>query len=167
MLLCNHTEDNKKLKLNSRNTVISFACRCSARRRIVINWVSAFFKSRAIWKCEHGSNTAHRRHFSTFQMSPHHIFSVSHKTWCTRVALALPTSCTAWTITKRRYMTLFDWSSQRTERCAGTIPCPRERGSSRTPPCKQGCPEVYPQLSKKISLLTFWSHLVYHTVQVL
>ena len=35
----------------------------------------------------------------------------------------------------------------------------RERGS-RTPPCKQGCPKVYPQPSKKISFWTCWSHLV-------
>jgi hypothetical protein len=71
---------------------------------------------------------------------------------------------TARTITRVRYTTLFDRSSQRTERRAGTIPCPRERGSSRTPPCKQGCPEVYPQPSKKISLETYWSHLVQRSV---
>jgi len=64
-------------------------------------------------------------------------------------------------ITRSRHMTLFDRSSQRNERRAGTIPCPRERGSSRTPPCKQGCPKVYPQPSKKISLRTCWSHLLH------
>ena len=83
------------------------------------------------------------------------------KQWCTCAALALLTSCAAWTITRRRYMTLFDWSSQRTDRRAGTIPFPRERGSSRTPPCKLGYPEVYPQPSKKISLGTCWSHLAH------
>jgi len=54
----------------------------------------------------------------------------------------------------------FDRSSQRTERHLGPIPCPKERGSSRTPHCTQGCPKVYPQPNKKISLGTFWSHLV-------
>jgi len=63
-------------------------------------------------------------------------------------------------IARRWYTTHFDRSSQGTERRAGTFPCPRERGSSRIPPCKQGCPEVYPQPSKKISLATFWSDLV-------
>jgi len=99
------------------------------------------------------------------QMSPHHFFPVSHKTWCTRAFLALPTSRTARTITRRSYTTLFDRSSQRTEKCAGTVACPRERGSSRTPPCKQGCPKVYPQPSKKISLGTFWSYLVHSLCQ--
>jgi hypothetical protein len=88
-------------------------------------------------------------------------FPVSHTTWCTLAALAVPTSRMARTITRVRYTILFDRSSQRTERRDGTIPCPRERGSSRTPPCKQGCPQVYPQPSKKISLGTCWSHLVY------
>ena len=82
-------------------------------------------------------------------MSPHRFFPVSHKTWFTHAALALPTSRTARKITRRRYTTFFDRSSQRSERRADTIPCPRERGSSRTPPCKQECPEVYPQPSKK------------------
>ena len=68
--------------------------------------------------------------------------------------------CSAVRITRRWYTTHFDRSSQRTESRAGTIPCPRERGSSRTPPCKQGCPKVYPQPSKKISFGTFWSDLV-------
>jgi len=95
------------------------------------------------------SGNQHRRQFSTFQMSPHNYFPVSHKNWCTRAALALTTSCTARKITRRRYTTLFDRSSQRNERRPGIIPCPREKGSSRTPPCKQGCPEVCPQTSKK------------------
>jgi hypothetical protein len=72
---------------------------------------------------------------------------------------AIPSA--ALTITRRRYTTLFDRSSQRPERGAVTIPCLRERGSSRTPPCKQGCPEVYSQPSKKISLRIF-----YHTLYI-
>ena len=83
------------------------------------------------------------------------------QTLCTRAALALPTSCMARTITRRRYKTLFDRSSQRTERYIGTIPCPWERGSSRTPPCKQGCPEVYPQPSKK-SVSEHFDHTLYN-----
>jgi hypothetical protein len=62
---------------------------------------------------------------------------------------------TARKITRRWYTTVFNRSSQRTEWCDGTNPCHMERWSSRTPPCKQGCPEVYPQPSKKISLGTF------------
>ena len=47
-----------------------------------------------------------------------------------------------------------------TERHAGTIPCPMERGSSRTPLCKQGCPEEYPQPSKK-SVSEHFDHTLY------
>jgi hypothetical protein len=93
-------------------------------------------------------------------MSQHHFFRVSHKTWCTSAALVLLTSRTARTITRRSYTTLFNRSSQRTDRRAGTIPCPRERGSSRTSPCKQGCLEVYPQPSKK-SVLELFDHTLY------
>jgi hypothetical protein len=76
---------------------------------------------------------------------------------------AIPSA--ARTITRRRYTTLFDRSSQRTERCAGTIFSPRERGSSRIPPCKQGYPEVYPQPSKKKSVSELFDHTLYTMCQ--
>jgi hypothetical protein len=46
-----------------------------------------------------------------------------------------------------------------------TIPCPRKRGSSTIPPCKRGCPEVYPQTSKK-SVSELFDHTLYNWLNV-
>jgi len=78
-----------------------------------------------------------------------------------------PSFCLAVRITRRRYMTLFDQSSQRTERHTWTIPCPRERWNSRTPPCKQGVPKcTHRRVKKSVSELV--DHTLYfayfHTI---